>query len=53
MRARLVFVTGPLNEREPTAVEDFLEAGEARMQPERNPRRVGADLQHVGRRHGD
>jgi hypothetical protein len=34
-------------------IEDLLEAGQPRVQAERGPRRVGADLQDLPRRHGD
>ena len=50
VRAALVGVAGALNHRQPARVKDRLEAGEPRVQAQRDARRVGADLQHVGGR---
>jgi hypothetical protein len=47
VRAARVLVAGPLNQREPPFVEDRLQAGEARMQPELVAGRIAADLKHL------
>jgi hypothetical protein len=46
MRTRLVVVAGALDQCEAPGIENLFQSGESRMEPERNPRRVGADLQH-------
>src|SRR6185295_873992 len=52
MRAALILVPGALNERQAALVENLLHPGESRMQTEGDARRIGADLQHLARRHG-
>src|SRR4051812_2203156 len=47
MRSALVRVAGALNECQPALIENLLETGEPRVQPERDVGRIGADLQHL------
>jgi hypothetical protein len=50
VRPALVFVAGALDEGEPSLIEDLLEAGQPRVQPEGDLRRVGADLRDLAGR---
>jgi hypothetical protein len=51
MRSTRVRVPRALHERESPFIEDVQEAAKARMQAERLSGGVGADLQHLARRH--
>ena len=53
MRPALIVIAGALNEREASLIEDGLEVGKPRVQPERDARGIAADLQHPAGGHRD
>jgi hypothetical protein len=51
VRSARILISGPLDDRQPSGIEDLLEAGQSRMEAERVTAAIASDLQNVRRRH--